>query len=379
MSDTTKPITQQADLAKLPRALAPLIERPQWCIWRWELTEKGPLAEAALSGTQPERHASTSDPSTWTTYSTALAAVQAGHGDGISYVLTTDDPFGAIDLDHCRCATTHSIDIWAQNWLDTGRNTYSEVTPSGEGIRQWGFADGDPVNKKYTLTIDDKGVAAELFRKTNKVLTVTGLTLDPAIKKLGRIDKLIGWGITWGERRKAAAQNRRRRSSAATASTVPARSTQSSRSRRLSAPAPRREPIAVACFTVWLAITWAAAGRWTVFSSTCRNTPTESAVATSRKIGCGGKSSGAPANTRSRSSCRCRVSAGAPTGRLRRPLNQSRSRRSPRPQMMILRKSSTTISMMTWKTMRSPPRSPISGCRRCIHTGTLIRGRSSRG
>ena len=85
--------------------------------------------------------------------------------------LTTDDPFGAIDLDHCRCATTHSIDIWAQNWLDTGRNTYSEVTPSGEGIRQWGFADGDPVNKKYTLTIDDKGVAAELFRKTNKVLT----------------------------------------------------------------------------------------------------------------------------------------------------------------------------------------------------------------
>ena len=27
MSDTTKPITQQGDLAKLPRALAPLIER----------------------------------------------------------------------------------------------------------------------------------------------------------------------------------------------------------------------------------------------------------------------------------------------------------------------------------------------------------------
>jgi hypothetical protein len=206
VSDTQKPITQQGDLAKLPRALAPLSARDQWCIWRWELTEKGRWQKPPFQARDPQRHASTSDPSTWATYSTALAAVQAGHGDGISYVLTTDDPFGAIDLDHCRCATTHSIDTWAQNWLDTGRNTYSEVTPSGEGIRIWGFADGDPVNKKYTLTIDDKSIAAEMFMRAPKALTITGLTLDPAIKKLGRIDKLIGWGITWGERRKAAAQ-----------------------------------------------------------------------------------------------------------------------------------------------------------------------------
>ena len=32
---TAKPTTHQADLAKLPRALAPLLERPQWAIWRW--------------------------------------------------------------------------------------------------------------------------------------------------------------------------------------------------------------------------------------------------------------------------------------------------------------------------------------------------------
>ena len=205
VSDTTKPITQQGDLANLPPALAPLMERPQWAIWRWTQLPNGKWQKPPFMATQPDRHVSTNDPSTWSDYQTALAAVQTGHGDGISYVLTADDPFGATDLDHCRCATTYSIDTWAQNWLDTGRDTYSEITPSGQGIRQWGFAKGDPVNKKYTLTIDDNGVAAELFRKTNQVLTVTGLTLDPAIKKLGRIDKLIGWGITWGERRKAAA------------------------------------------------------------------------------------------------------------------------------------------------------------------------------
>src|SRR4029453_1786512 len=31
----TKPTTHQRDLVKLPRALAPLIERPQWAVWRW--------------------------------------------------------------------------------------------------------------------------------------------------------------------------------------------------------------------------------------------------------------------------------------------------------------------------------------------------------
>ena len=85
-----------------------------------------PLAEAAVSWRRdPQRHASTKDPDTWTDYATALAAVQAGHADGISYVLTEDDPFAAIDLDHCRHVDTHSIDVWAQNFLDCGRHTYS--------------------------------------------------------------------------------------------------------------------------------------------------------------------------------------------------------------------------------------------------------------
>jgi len=34
-NNSGKPVTQQRDLAKLPRALAPLIERPQWGVWRW--------------------------------------------------------------------------------------------------------------------------------------------------------------------------------------------------------------------------------------------------------------------------------------------------------------------------------------------------------
>ena len=206
-----KPITHQGNIAKLPRALAPLIERPQWAVWRWTQLPNGKWQKPPFQAAQPDRHVSTNDPDTWSDYATALATVQAGHADGITYVLTKDDPFAAIDLDHCRCLVTHSIDGWAQNWLDTGRNSYQEVTPSGEGCRIWGIANGDPLNRKFTLEIDGKQIAAELFRRTNKALTITGATLDPAIRELGNINKVLDWGLIWGERRKAAARSADRR------------------------------------------------------------------------------------------------------------------------------------------------------------------------
>jgi hypothetical protein len=205
MADNSRPTTHQADLAKLPRSLAPLIERPQWAIWRWTQLANGKWQKPPFMATQPQRHASTKDASTWTDYNTAIAAVQAGHGDGISYILTEADPFAAIDLDHCRHADTCSIDIWAQNFMQASISTYQEVTPSGEGVRIWGLADGAPLNRKFTVSINGKDIAAELFHRTNKALTVTGLTLDPYIRKLTNVDKVLSWAVVWGERRKAAA------------------------------------------------------------------------------------------------------------------------------------------------------------------------------
>jgi primase-polymerase (primpol)-like protein len=68
-------------LTKLPRALAPLIERPQWTIWRWTQLANGKWQKPPFMAAQPNRHASTKNPSTWTDYAAALAAVQAGDGD----------------------------------------------------------------------------------------------------------------------------------------------------------------------------------------------------------------------------------------------------------------------------------------------------------
>ena len=210
MSSNSKPITQQRDLAKLPRALAPLLERPQWAVWRWTQKPDGTWQKPPFMATQPDRHASTSDPSTWSSYETALAAVRARQADGISYILTEDDSFAAIDLDHCRCLETHSIDIWAQLFLERGRNSYTEVTPSGTGCRIWGLANGGPLHKKFTLKAGprefepEKIIFAELFRCTRKALTITGYRLN-TVRELTNIDRVFDWAVIWGERRKVEA------------------------------------------------------------------------------------------------------------------------------------------------------------------------------
>ena len=149
-----------------------------------------------------QRPASLTDPSTWCDYDTALAAVQAGHADGIAYVMTEADPFAAIELVHCRHPVTRSIDVWAQNFLDVARNTYTEVTPSGDGCMIWGLTgDGTaPVHQKYTVEIEGKQVAAELCRRVPKVLPITGYRLD-TIEAMTSIDKVIDWARVWGERR----------------------------------------------------------------------------------------------------------------------------------------------------------------------------------
>ena len=84
--------------------------------------------------------------------------------------------------------------MWAQNFLEFGRHSYSEVTPSGAGCRIWGLADWRYLNRKFSLNIDGKDIAAELFRRTNKALTITGYRFD-TIRELTNIDKVFRWAV----------------------------------------------------------------------------------------------------------------------------------------------------------------------------------------
>ena len=140
--------TSSGSRAAAARAGA-VARRPQWAIWRWTPTPGGGWQKPPFMATQPERHASLTDSSTWTDYGTALAAVRAGHGDGVTYVLTKQDEFAAIDLDHCRDIVTGSVEPWAQLMLEQALHSYAEITPSGNGLRIWGTAAGNPLHRKF--------------------------------------------------------------------------------------------------------------------------------------------------------------------------------------------------------------------------------------
>jgi hypothetical protein len=202
MDASGRPTTCQANLANLPPALAPLLERKQWCVWRWIKRPDGSWQKPPFVAADPMRHASTTDPSTWTTYTNALATVQMKYATGLTYMLTPEDPFAAADLDHCR-DMTGAISDWAQQLLDQAQDTYIEVTPSGCGLRIWGKTSG-PVETLHSNVLLDTGGRIELFRRTSKALTVTGLQLG-SCAGFGNIDAMLDRAAIWAKRHKAEA------------------------------------------------------------------------------------------------------------------------------------------------------------------------------
>src|SRR6516225_7324964 len=110
-----KPTLYCGDLANPPAALRPLLERPQWAIWRltWDGTR---WSKPPFQARDPQRLASSADPSIWVDYATAVTAA-AEHGDGVTFMLTPEDELAAIDIDHVRDPATTTIVEWAQRLL----------------------------------------------------------------------------------------------------------------------------------------------------------------------------------------------------------------------------------------------------------------------
>src|SRR5262245_27990652 len=102
----------------LPRVLARLRRKKRWVVWR--LDEKG--KKPPLQALRPNIYAKVNDPETWASYDDAVAAVTAGHADGIGYVI--DNEIAAIDLDNCRDPATGRLDPWAKDIVDRSGGTY---------------------------------------------------------------------------------------------------------------------------------------------------------------------------------------------------------------------------------------------------------------
>jgi hypothetical protein len=167
---TQKPQTFNGDLSKLPPALMHLRGEKVWLCWRWFWNGKK-FTKPPYRADDPERHASTSDPTTWGSYEDAIAQVQDGKADGIGFAIQGRN-IGGIDLDHCRDPITGQIDSWADDYINRCTGAYVESTVSGKGLRILGTGELKNFAPKFKLD-QENGRAVELFCNSNHYLTLS--------------------------------------------------------------------------------------------------------------------------------------------------------------------------------------------------------------
>lgn len=124
------------------QALSPIDNIPKelreynhWVTWKLE----GSSSPSAKPTKVPYNartgiHASSTDPSTWSTFEEVAEAYKKGNYSGISFMLDSNDPFTGIDLDSVVDPQTGKIEDWAQDIIDQ-MSSYTEISPSGKGIR----------------------------------------------------------------------------------------------------------------------------------------------------------------------------------------------------------------------------------------------------
>jgi primase-polymerase (primpol)-like protein len=159
----------------LPPALTQLIAERRWVVWKWEPDKRGKLTKPPRQS-RSHKHAKNNDPATWSSYEEARNAaniIRAGKHffDGVGYNLLGSNIL-AKDIDHCRDPATGTLDPWAQNVIEQCRS-YTEITPSGTGIRIIGLGQGSKLNKSLPYA-DGKDQNCEFYRDCERYITVTG-------------------------------------------------------------------------------------------------------------------------------------------------------------------------------------------------------------
>ena len=81
--------------------------------------------------TNREWKARSTDPSTWNTFDAVRTAYQRGGFDGVGFVLSANDPFVFVDLDHV--VVDGDLEPWAQELVDHA-GSYHEWSIRGEGV-----------------------------------------------------------------------------------------------------------------------------------------------------------------------------------------------------------------------------------------------------
>jgi primase-polymerase (primpol)-like protein len=145
-----------------------LKQHDQWVLWKAEFI--GDKWTKVPYNAKTGRKAKSNNPQTWGNFHTVYLRQKHDNGkfDGIGFVPSENDPFTGVDLDHCRNPQTGEIDSWAMKIINQ-LNSYTEISPSGTGIRIFIKAKLPPGRRK--------GRRIEVY-DTKHYLTMTGHRLN---------------------------------------------------------------------------------------------------------------------------------------------------------------------------------------------------------
>ena len=150
---------------------AELKHLPHWVCWHYQ-ERNGKRTKPPIDAKSNGKllSAKTNDPATWSDFDTARATAERLKLNGVGLALSADDGLTGLDLDHVFDPETGELDPLAMEVLERFRGTYTEVSPSGEGLRIWCY--GKPARSgKCEGAVKWLEVYAH---PSNRYLTVTG-------------------------------------------------------------------------------------------------------------------------------------------------------------------------------------------------------------
>lgn len=143
----------------------------RWCVWRYETREGSAKPTKVPYNPRTGGGAMSNNPSTFTSYLEAVNALERGGYDGLG--VGVFDGLCAVDIDHC-IADDGTPSPLAVDIVST-IESYTETSPSGQGVRIFFKAAGFTYDKARYYTMNAKqGLEIYVSGATSKFLTVTG-------------------------------------------------------------------------------------------------------------------------------------------------------------------------------------------------------------
>jgi hypothetical protein len=167
LSAGTSPQTISVNCGNIPEELQ---HHRSWVAWEFGTTDNEKVKKLPVNP-QDGWTAKTNDPETWGTYDEAERFSELHELDGIQgigFVFTKEDPLCGIDLDDCRNPETGEIEQWGRDILQD-LNSYSEVSPSGKGIK---------IFTKASLPGSGRNFGKVEMYDSGRYFTVTGQRLE---------------------------------------------------------------------------------------------------------------------------------------------------------------------------------------------------------